>query len=249
LAGVAAEVAREIARAQAKAATEALLRSDEARALKEAARSLSGLVSRGIARIGPEAAPRIPATPPGRTAAAMVDAPAEPNKAASPNQAKDAAQSAADRHLTAAVQAAVTVCRHQRGPLSLMLVELDGYGDLAFGVGTSEAGDVLQELEAACAALEHDVVQCVQVRETRFAVLLPLCDRREAVRLGNELLAAQRARLSGNAAAAARLIAGVATVSLPPRNFPPQDLITAATRCLTAAQLYGGDCLKSIEIY
>jgi hypothetical protein len=44
------------------------------------------------------------------------------------------------------------------------------------------------------------------------------------------------------------LSAGVATLALPSRNFPPQELVTAAERCLDAAQLAGGNQLKSIEL-
>ena len=33
--------------------------------------------------------------------------------------------------------------------------------------------------------------------------------------------------------------AGVATVALPPKNFPPHDLLETAHRCLSAAQSSG----------
>ena len=40
----------------------------------------------------------------------------------------------------------------------------------------------------------------------------------------------------------------LATVSLPPKNFPARELIDRADRCLYAARAAGGDCVKSIEI-
>jgi hypothetical protein len=43
------------------------------------------------------------------------------------------------------------------------------------------------------------------------------------------------------------LSAGVATLALPPKNYPPQQLIDAAHRCLGGAQLSGGGNVKSIE--
>ena len=43
------------------------------------------------------------------------------------------------------------------------------------------------------------------------------------------------------------LSAGVATLALPPKNYPPQQLIDAAQRCLGGAQLSGGGNVKSIE--
>ena len=42
---------------------------------------------------------------------------------------------------------------------------------------------------------------------------------------------------------------GVATVSLPPKNFHAQDLLDAADRCLYASRVSGGEIIKSIEIY
>jgi hypothetical protein len=42
---------------------------------------------------------------------------------------------------------------------------------------------------------------------------------------------------------------GVASVALPPKNFPAEELIRAAERCLNGARLAGGNAVKSIEIY
>ena len=41
---------------------------------------------------------------------------------------------------------------------------------------------------------------------------------------------------------------GIATLALPPKNFPAHELIDAAQRCLAAAQRSGGDSLKSIDL-
>jgi GGDEF domain-containing protein len=42
---------------------------------------------------------------------------------------------------------------------------------------------------------------------------------------------------------------GAATVALPPKNFPPEDLLAAAERCLYGSAASGGNVVKSIEIY
>ena len=44
------------------------------------------------------------------------------------------------------------------------------------------------------------------------------------------------------------LSVGVATLALPPKNFPAQDLLTAADRCLYGSRASGGGVVKSIEI-
>jgi hypothetical protein len=43
------------------------------------------------------------------------------------------------------------------------------------------------------------------------------------------------------------LSAGLATLQCASKNYPASELITAAERCLTGAQLSGGDTVKSIE--
>jgi hypothetical protein len=42
---------------------------------------------------------------------------------------------------------------------------------------------------------------------------------------------------------------GAATATLPPKNFPAQDLIESADRCLYGSRASGGNVMKSIEIY
>jgi hypothetical protein len=42
---------------------------------------------------------------------------------------------------------------------------------------------------------------------------------------------------------------GAATVTLPPKNFPPKDLLLAANRCVYGSRASGGGVVKSIEIY
>jgi GGDEF domain-containing protein len=85
-----------------------------------------------------------------------------------------------------------------------------------------------------------------------FAVILPDCERHSAVRLGNSLI--QRVRRAFFYRQPGRhpgpcLGVGAATVSLPPKNFPPGDLFDAARRCLYGSHASGGAVVKSIEIY
>jgi GGDEF domain-containing protein len=83
-------------------------------------------------------------------------------------------------------------------------------------------------------------------------VILKGCDRQLAVRLGNELIE-QFARTFPPAdideRALSTISVGVASVALPPKNFPAQELIQAASRCLYGSRSSGGGVVKSIEIY
>jgi PleD family two-component response regulator len=110
----------------------------------------------------------------------------------------------------------------------------------------------VETLGTECRSLDHPGAAVVQSREVQFAIILPACDRRQAVDLSNELIARLR-RVSANAApadaAVVTISTGVASVALPPKNFPAADLIRAAERCLNGARLSGGNAVKSIEIY
>lgn len=149
------------------------------------------------------------------------------------------------------VAAAVAACRAAREPLSLLCLELTGHADLAFALGPARADEVLRAVSQACQRVEHDGLRWLQTAETRFVLVLPDCGRRQAVQVGDHLLADLRqtvAILSGNHSAMVSLSAGAATVSLPPKNFLAHELIDRADRCLYAARAAGGDCVKSIEI-
>jgi HD-like signal output (HDOD) protein/GGDEF domain-containing protein len=149
------------------------------------------------------------------------------------------------------VTAAVAACRAARQSLSLLCLELTGPGELTFVLGPDRAEQVLTAVAHACDNIEPPGARWLQTSETRFVLVLPDCGRRQAVQLGDQLLARLRRTIgavAGEASATISLSAGAATVSLPARNFPAQDLIDRAGRCLYAARAAGGDCLKSIEI-
>lgn len=162
--------------------------------------------------------------------------------------AEDAnASEGAESALEGRLAAAVIACREARQPLSLLLAELDRYEDLVFCRGAVKADERCRKLESACRCLVHSRASLLRVAEARFALVLPACDRRAAVESGNGLLRLLKEREFG--LGAARVSVGAATVALPPRNFSPQDLVDRCQRCLHAAQLSGGNCVKSIELY
>lgn len=147
---------------------------------------------------------------------------------------------------------AVGACRQARCPLSLLLVELVGSEELTLAWGPDGFGRVMQLLESACAGLEHPQAVLLPLGEAGFAVILPDCDRRLAVELGHQVLDTMRRAvakwlLPGGVVPA--IAAGVASVAMPPKNFPAPDLWNAAQRCLNGSGACGGGVVKSIEIY
>lgn len=140
-------------------------------------------------------------------------------------------------------------CRSKRCPLSLMLVELKGGA-------SGDAQDeqlVGQILENACRMVELEAKYVEEISPRRRAVILPDCERQHGVRLAHDMLRrVNRAleRLAQHDDVAQRVAAaGVASVSLPPKNFAPQELLAAADRCLSAAQSSGAGVVKSLEIF
>ena len=146
----------------------------------------------------------------------------------------------------------MAACRQSRCPLSLLLVGLDRVEELVLSGGVEGLGRLQQCLETACRNLDHPAATCVTHGEAGFALILPACDRQLAVRLGNQLIGQLR-RLgpAGGAGSqqAVSMSVGAATVALPPKNFPPEDLFAAADRCLYGSRASGGGVVKSIEIY
>lgn len=156
-----------------------------------------------------------------------------------------------DAALLARLRVAVSACRQIRSALSLLLIEIDRYDELTFQGGDTMSASVVLRLESLCRGLEHPGLMCQRMREARFGVILPKCDRRQAVEIGNQL----RLRLRNSVASARELAAGPLTISIgisavnvPPRNFASEDLVESADRCLRGVASSGGDGLKSIEL-
>ncbi|HEV7226584.1 MAG TPA: HDOD domain-containing protein [Pirellulales bacterium] len=264
LSQAAADAAGELAAARGEALAarlDRLMHSDEARTLTATA---SGFTATR------RDAGQIPAPPRAELAVAAVAAPAD-NRAPGAVQRPAAAQAAKaiaakpakaaagpeaahasadiDPGLLGRLAAAATACRRERCDLSLLLIEFDRYDELLLAQGVAGAGEIWRRLEAACRGLDHPGAQWLQLGDARLALVLPDCDRRGAVELGNELLRQMRDDAHGADGFAATISVAICTVAVPPRNFLPRGLVERAESCLYAAQVAGGNCLKSIEIY
>ena len=156
----------------------------------------------------------------------------------------------AEPGLAGRVAAATNRCRLAHGPLSLSLLAVDQFADLLLHLGPGGAGDLLHALKLDLAGWAGQRGGVAQTGEAQFALLWENCPRSEAVQTVRDVLV-QVKSWRGPAALGKNLeislSAGVATLALPPKNFPPQQLIDAAQRCLTGVQLSGGNAVKSIE--
>ena len=157
-----------------------------------------------------------------------------------------------DPALIGRLNVAVAACRQARCPVSLLLVEIDHFADAHFTYGPDAPQQLWRMVQSACQLIDHANTTCIPVREARFAVILPNCDRQHAARLGKQLVRGIRDRKvtsTGGDGPTLTISAGAASVTQLPKNFPPQELIESADRCLYGAQACGGDGLKSLEIY
>jgi HD-like signal output (HDOD) protein len=151
--------------------------------------------------------------------------------------------------LTKALVAAVATCRQNRCALTLALVELDGYEHIVQGAGPIAAEQQSKRLATACQGIGGVVISTGQAQ---LAMIWTNCDRSQATQWAQDLLRRAMAELRRKPEepyGSTTVSVGVATVTLPPKNFPPGELVESATRCLSAAQLSGGNTVKSIGVF
>jgi hypothetical protein len=144
---------------------------------------------------------------------------------------------------------AVGECRSRRLPISLMLVELRSGGEFE----PKQRLIFHRLVEAACHGIDADERRLEKLAEQRWGLVLPHCDRQEAVRHAHQAIREVNQQLERHPATEdlrrCAVSIGVASVTLPPKNFPPLDLVKAAQRCLNAAQSSETSVVKSLEIF
>jgi len=146
------------------------------------------------------------------------------------------------------VAAAIGRCRQQRIPLSLALLEIDHFAQRLLELGPTRLAALLHTLAQELPEWSGLGGTVLRVSDSRLALLWDDTSRSDAVAAVRTLLgrvkpwAASHFPLEGPLT----LSAGVAAVELVTKNFPAEQLVEAAQRCLAGAQLSGGDTVKSI---
>jgi HD-like signal output (HDOD) protein len=183
----------------------------------------------------------------------MVGHAAHPPVGASPlSKNVDVTQVKSTSALVQALISAATRCRERRSELSLLLVAPNML-EVHSGLQAKSAGrHVRMALLQACSSWAQENVTMMPLSEDRTAAILSNCDRRAAVALAQNVIAAlakhSNSSVATNDAAATNVSIGVATVSAVPRNFDPMRLIERAERCLSAARACEISTVKSIEV-
>jgi HD-like signal output (HDOD) protein/GGDEF domain-containing protein len=199
----------------------------------------------GEPAVAPDSHAKIRETMARRAASRKVGA--EPTARKSRNSAATVAEPAVDG-LLGRLDEAITVCRQARTPLSLVLVELDRFREGLEKNGPLWGEYAMSLLEEALSTIEWPTRRLVRVADPRWGVVLPGVDRQRALRIVQDVILKYREICPMDEAGATTLSFGTATVNMPPRDFPAEELRTAADRCLYAAQAAAGDTSKSIEM-
>lgn len=161
----------------------------------------------------------------------------------------DVTSPASDPGLVGALRNAVTWCRTNRCGLSLVLVDYLELADLVVHLGPGVLDTLQNVLFKACQAMEHPGSVTWPFGDAGCAWILPDCERELAVTYAHELMRRLRSVFAASWSVPVRLRLGVSYVATPAPNFPPEDLLAAAERCLFGSGACGGGVVKSIEIY
>jgi HD-like signal output (HDOD) protein/GGDEF domain-containing protein len=161
-------------------------------------------------------------------------------------------ESGSAAHLHKALAAAVKRCRERRRELSLLLVEPNVFDVHSDPHAEYASRDVRLAILQACSSLDPENVSLMSLGGERTAAVLSHCDRRAAVVVAQNTMAAlgkpNSSGLGTVCEEATTVSIGVATASVVPRNFDPVRLVECAERCLSAARACGISTVKSIEV-
>jgi len=151
--------------------------------------------------------------------------------------------------LESALKRAVAECRIARIPLSLAFVALDRFEESVEEFGMLWGQYASRTLAEVCTATDWPRLRVVAMGDDGGrALILPNADRVVASRIVSEVIQRYRKLCPLDETGSTTLSTGTATVAMPARNFPADELLAAARRCLYAAQVAAGDNSKSIEI-
>lgn len=143
---------------------------------------------------------------------------------------------------------AVGQCRSRRRGLSLISLGANG-----IDTQDSDADRLFDwAIDATCRDTEFDGMFVETTDKARRLLVLPDCERREAVALAERILDRLYSLIEKLKETRQDLLwsfcAGVATVGVPAKNFPPLSLLETSERCLNASLSTKSRTVKSLEI-
>ena len=146
---------------------------------------------------------------------------------------------------------AVARCRAERRALTLGLVAIADFAQWLARAGSTDSERAAAAITRGLTLWSDDRGPVWHLENGIFALLWEGADRNEAVELMRHCLNeghAWSAQQGRDDVARPTFSAGMATLEVPSKNFPPQELIEGAKRCLVGAMLSGGHTVKTIAL-
>lgn len=126
-------------------------------------------------------------------------------------------------------------------------MRLDNVDELLLTLGPESIRSLQHLLKTLCEKMDHAGAVCTEHGNDGCALILPGCERRDAVALGNQLIDKIARITSKDGHRPIGISVGVAAVALPPKNFAATELFEGADRCLYGSSASGSGVVKSIE--
>jgi diguanylate cyclase (GGDEF)-like protein len=129
-------------------------------------------------------------------------------------------------------------------PVSVLWVDLDGFGEIVSGMGTDTADHFLYGLGQLLQAKVRASDTVARIEKDRFAVLLPDCDQHYAEIVAEKIRSAVHGFRLRWGLHRARTKASVGVVLLHPTLETPDAVLAAAALACGEAKATGGDCVR-----
>ncbi|MDP6443381.1 MAG: HDOD domain-containing protein [Pirellulaceae bacterium] len=147
------------------------------------------------------------------------------------------------------LKSSAAAARLARQPLALVLVEFGDVEELVAIHGLGFIDFFMQELEQLIEHCVEDDCYGEPMTDHSIALIMPASDQFQAAKVAREICrGVERWPIEYPDAAALSLNVGAASLSQVPKNFPVDDLLDAAERCLYGARNASGNSVKSIEL-
>ena len=153
--------------------------------------------------------------------------------------------------LVSRIDTAISECRQTRCALSFVLMEMQENISRAAGPRESGPSHLAERLQETLEELALHADDVISLGPTQWAVMLCGFDKSRTVDAAKHLMSETREwsqQVKDSSRPVFNMSVGIASLALPPKNFPPEEMLDAAERCLKAAQSMGNDGVKSIDL-
>jgi GGDEF domain-containing protein len=154
-----------------------------------------------------------------------------------------------DPGLLGQMETAIARSRQHRQCISMAIIEIDGFDDKLMYLSPDQICQLADTLGMVVKKLFTPEYDVVRICDSRIAVIMASADSEHSSDLLQQLIQGMKRWSEARAQKRQETLTisvGLASTGVPPRNFTADILIERAERCLSAAQHFGGNTIKSI---